>query len=144
MTTLHFILGFTLVALSSCKTHNADIPLVQDNPYIQTNSTLIGKYKTKPPKALFYTDRIINLHSDSTFAYSAYTCVGIDTCYGNWSFANNMIFLKTSIALKKEIDDRTVLNRIRLVDLNNHHISVKPDYLLLQTYDSELDTLIKE
>ena len=55
-----------------------------------------------------------------------------------------MIFLKTSIALKKEIDERTVLNRIRLVDLNNHHISVKPGYLLLQTYDSELDTLIKE
>jgi hypothetical protein len=145
MDRIRFILTFIIVTFTSCGSsdNEATLPNTENHP-IQQKATLIGEYKTKPPKELFFADRWLKLNEDSTFRYRCWTCDGIDTCYGNWNFSNSMITLNTSKELRREIDVRNVLNSIRLVDLNNHHILISPDYLLLQTYGNDLDTLVKK
>jgi hypothetical protein len=145
MDRLNFILALIIFWITSCNNPDSQTKQpVPENYPIAPKTTLFGEYKTKPPKELFYSDRWLQLNEDSTFRYKCYTCVGIDTCYGNWNFSNSMITLNTSKELRKEIDEQTVLNSIRLVDLNNHHILLKSDYWLLQTYGTEVDTLIKK
>lgn len=144
MNRLHLLAILFLALLVSCKSSDdkLDSPISLDQPF--PKSTLIGRYKTKPPKELFFTDRMLKLNNDSTFSYRSWTCVGIDTCHGKWNLTNSMILLKTSKELQTEIAERTVINDVRLVDLNNHYVIIRPDYLLLHTYGIELDTLIKE
>jgi hypothetical protein len=140
---LYFILTISIVLLTACGSDNTISYIPPDDPP-ETKVAICGSYKTKPPKELFYVDKRLILNCDSTFNYNCYTCLGDETCYGDWSRINDVITLKTSDKLRKLKEKKDVFGRVKLCDLNNQHIRTEANRLLWQNSGMEVDTLIRE
>jgi hypothetical protein len=144
MTRLYLILSFATVLFNSCNSNKSEISDIKSYAISPVKTTICGPYKTKPHKELFYVDQRLILNSDSTFNYSCYSCLGVDTCYGRWSYVNDLITLSTTDELRKLKEQQNVFERLTLCDLNSQLIINNESNLLWQNSNSKADTLIKE
>lgn len=136
---------FVFILLSACEFGNKENSEIQNYILPPVKATIFGSYHTKPPKELFYTDQTLTLNSDYTFNYNCESCIGIDTCSGNWTLKNNLITLKTSDKYRNAAKKTAfTLDRVKAKDLNNQIVIVDVNYLLLSNLDSKIDTLIKK
>jgi hypothetical protein len=101
-------------------------------------------FENKDNGTLFQDVYRLTLNCDSTFTWKHISCTRRDTSFGNWTVANNIIYLTTSEEIKRKLAKQKFEDVFdEYIDLSNTSLLFKGSFVIWQRNATWTDTLYR-